>query len=50
MFYSRWPHGKRELADDPMNYIFNGFSGWLKYSEIAYAIADKAEGTCRYGN
>src|SRR4051794_24840105 len=30
MFYSRWPHGKRALADDSMNYIFDGFRGWNK--------------------
>lgn len=48
MFYSRWSLGKRPLTDDPMNMIFNGFSGWLKYSEIAYAVADRAEGPYRY--
>lgn len=48
MFYSRWPHGKRALDDDSMNYIFDGFSGWLKYSEIAYATADKLEGPYHY--
>ncbi|MGJ7032432.1 glycoside hydrolase family protein [Niabella hirudinis] len=48
MFYSRWSHGKRALDDDPMNGIFNGFSGWLKYSEIAYAVADQATGPYRY--
>ncbi|MCD2421863.1 glycoside hydrolase family protein [Niabella pedocola] len=48
MFYSRWPHGTRTEADDSMNYIFNGFSGWLKYSEIAYAVADKAAGPYHY--
>lgn len=39
MCYSRWPHGKRTADDDSLNYIFNGFSGWLKYSEITYAVA-----------
>lgn len=48
MFYSRWPHGKHALDDDSLNYIFDGFQGWLKYSEIAYAVADKAEGPYRY--
>ena len=38
MFYSRWQHGKRDATDDSMNYIFNGFKGWNKYSEIAYAV------------
>jgi hypothetical protein len=41
LFYSRWPHGKHTLDDDSLNYIFNGFSGWLKYSEIACAVAKK---------
>jgi len=44
MFYSRWPHGIRGLADDSLNYIFNGFAGWMKYSEIACAVSDKLEG------
>jgi len=44
MFYSRWPHGKRSLDDDSMNYIFDGFRGWNKYSEIAYAVAEKIDG------
>ncbi|HEY4324812.1 MAG TPA: glycoside hydrolase family protein [Mucilaginibacter sp.] len=48
MFYSRWPHGKRPLDDDAMNYIFDGFSGWNKYSEIAYAVSDKIGGPYRY--
>src|SRR5688572_3164490 len=48
MFYSRWPHGKRALDDDSMNYIFNGFRGWCKYSEIAYAVADKLHGPYKY--
>ena len=48
MFYSRWPHGKREAADDSMNYIFNGFKGWNKYSEIAYAVSDKLNGPFKY--
>src|SRR6188768_3884687 len=48
MFYSRWPHGKRILEDDSMNYIFNGFKGWCKYSEIAYAVSDKPDGPYKY--
>src|SRR5687768_18130661 len=43
MFYSRWSHGKREAGDDSMNYIFNGFKGWCKYSEIAHAVSDKLD-------
>jgi hypothetical protein len=48
MFYSRWPYGKRALDDDSMNYIFNGFRGWNKYSEIAYAVADSIKGPYKY--
>lgn len=48
MFYSRWPHGKRDLDDDSMNYIFDGFRGWNKYSEIAYAVSDKINGPYKY--
>jgi hypothetical protein len=48
MFYSRWKHGKRVADDDSMNYIFNGFRGWNKYSEIAYAVSDKLEGPYKY--
>ncbi|SMO71581.1 glycoside hydrolase family protein [Solitalea koreensis] len=44
MFYSRWSHGKRTLDDDSMNYIFNGFKGWCKYSEIAHAVSDHLTG------
>jgi len=48
MFYSRWPHGKRALDDDSMNYIFDGFRGWNKYSEIAYAVSDNIYGPYKY--
>ncbi|HEX6849375.1 MAG TPA: glycoside hydrolase family protein [Chitinophagaceae bacterium] len=48
MFYSRWTHGKRTATDDSMNYIFNGFRGWGKYSEIAYAVSDNLNGPYRY--
>lgn len=44
MFYSRWPHGVHNEPDDSLNYIFNGFRGWNKYSEIAYAVADSLYG------
>ena len=44
MFYSRWPHGVHNEPDDSLNYIFNGFAGWNKYSEIAYAISDSLTG------
>lgn len=48
MFYSRWPHADKPLDDDTMNYIFNGFSGWQKYSEIAHAVADHIMGPYRH--
>ncbi len=48
MFYSRWPHGVRKLDDDSLNYIFNGFKGWQKYSEIAIASSDKLEGPYKH--
>jgi hypothetical protein len=48
MFYSRWPHGKRKPDDDSLNYIFDGFAGWMKYSEIACAVSDKLEGPYAY--
>jgi len=44
LFYSRWRHGVRQATDDSLNYIFNGFRGWNKYSEIAYAVADQLTG------
>lgn len=47
MLYSRWPHGERLLVGDSMNYIFNGFRGWNKYSEIAYAVSDQIGGPYR---
>lgn len=50
MLYSRWPHGKRLQNDDPMNYIFDGFRGWNKYSEIAHAVANRIDGPYRYVN
>lgn len=48
MLYARWPNGKRQLNDDTMNYIFDGFRGWNKYSEIAYAVSDKIGGPYTY--
>src|SRR5262245_8418767 len=48
MFYSRWSHGKRTTTDDSMNYIFDGFKGWNKYSEIAYAVSDNLNGPYKY--
>ena len=48
MFYSRWSQGKRTATDDSMNYIFDGFKGWCKYSEIAYAVSDKIDGPYKY--
>jgi hypothetical protein len=50
MFYERWPHGRRALDDDSMNYIFDGFSGWMKYGEIAHAVANKINGPYHYTN
>ncbi|ATP55835.1 hypothetical protein CPT03_04815 [Pedobacter ginsengisoli] len=47
MFYSRWTHGRRKLDDDSLNYIFDGFMGWMKYSEIACAVSDKLLGPIR---
>jgi len=48
LFYSRWSHGERKLDDDSMNYIFNGFRGWNKYSEIACAVSDNLYGPYRH--
>jgi len=48
MFYSRWSHGVRKLDDDSLNYIFNGFSGWMKYSEIAIAVSEKLQGPYKH--
>ena len=44
LFFSQWTHGKRALDDDSLNYIFDGFKGWLKYSEIGYAVSDQLTG------
>lgn len=44
MFYSRWPHGPRIADDDSLNRIFNGFRGWMKYSEIAIAVSSNPTG------
>ena len=48
MFYSRWSHGRKTATDDTLNYIFDGFKGWCKYSEIAYAVSDKLNGPYKY--
>ena len=48
MFYSRWKHGERLADDDSMNHNFNGFRGWNKYSEIAYAVSEKMGGPYKY--
>ncbi len=48
MFYARWPHGSVGRKDTVADKVFLGFKGWLKYSEIAYAVADKAEGPFKY--
>lgn len=50
MFYERWPHGKRSLAEDSMNYVFDGFSGWMKYADIAHAVADNIYGPYHFVN
>ncbi|HEX5024583.1 MAG TPA: glycoside hydrolase family protein [Agriterribacter sp.] len=48
LFYSRWSHGERKPDDDSMNYIFNGFAGWNKYSEIACAVSENLYGPYRH--
>ena len=50
MFYSRWPHGKRETKTDSMNYIFDDFRGWQKYSEIAHAVSKNLTGPYHHVN
>ncbi|MFC1739472.1 glycoside hydrolase family protein [Planctomycetota bacterium] len=47
MFYSRWPHGSRGRSYDPSDRAFDGMQGWLKYSEIAYAVSDNPVGPFR---
>lgn len=48
LFYSRWPHGPRVKDDDTLNYIFDGFKGWQKYSEIAIAVSNKPTGPYKH--
>lgn len=48
MFYAQWSHGKRALDDDSLNRIFDGFRGWMKYSEIAYAVSDNLTGPYKH--
>ena len=47
LFYARWPHGAvgRNAADRG---LFDGFSGWMKHSEIAVARADDLAGPYRH--
>ncbi|HVK23679.1 MAG TPA: discoidin domain-containing protein [Actinokineospora sp.] len=44
LFYSRWQTGSTGRGTDPSESIFYGFSGWMKYSEIAVAVSDSAHG------
>ncbi len=44
MFYARWPHGDKGRIDTIVDKPFLGFKGWLKYSEIAYAVSDNPDG------
>ena len=48
LFYSRWPHGSRTRDDDSLNFIFDGFKGWQKYSEIAIAVSEKPTGPYKH--
>lgn len=50
LFYSRWPHGKRDTSVNAMNYIFDEFGGWMMYSEIAHAVSDRLEGPYKHVN
>ncbi|WP_327251043.1 discoidin domain-containing protein [Streptomyces sp. NBC_01244] len=43
-FYSRWPTGSTGRASGTSESIFYGFSGWMKYSEIALAVSDHPHG------
>ncbi|MEV6105649.1 glycoside hydrolase family protein [Streptomyces sp. NPDC051940] len=48
LFYSRWPHGS--VGRDPATEgsLFFGFSGWLKYSEVAVAWSPSRRGPYRH--
>ena len=48
MFYARWPHGAKNRIDSIADKPFLGFRGWLKYSEIAYAVSDNPDGPFEY--
>lgn len=48
MFYARWPHGQIGRKHTEMDSIFGGMRGWLKYSEIAYAVSDNPAGPFRH--
>ncbi|MCD4723262.1 MAG: sulfatase-like hydrolase/transferase [Bacteroidales bacterium] len=48
MFYARWPHGAKNRVDSIADKPFLGFKGWLKYSEIAYAVSDNPDGPFTY--
>lgn len=48
LFYSRWQHGTAGRGDDPSEKIFYGFSGWMKYSEIAVAVSPGPQGPYRH--
>ena len=44
MYYSRWAHGSKGRTSDPTDSAFYGMMGWLKYSQIAYAVSDNPAG------
>lgn len=48
MFYARWTHGSTNRVDTIIDKPFLGFRGWLKYSEIAYAVSDNPDGPFEY--
>ncbi|MGW1093408.1 hypothetical protein ACWD4L_46410, partial [Streptomyces sp. NPDC002596] len=48
LFYSRWQHGSAGRGPDPSETIFYGFSGWMKYSEIAVAVSAGPQGPYRH--
>jgi arylsulfatase A-like enzyme len=48
MFYARWAHGSAGRGQGELERVHDGFRGWLKYSEIACAVADRPEGPYRH--
>ncbi|MFE7323735.1 glycoside hydrolase family protein [Streptomyces sp. NPDC057565] len=48
LFYSRWQEGSAGRGPDPSEKIFYGFSGWMKYSEIAVAVSPGPQGPYRH--